>query len=304
MTARSRTLEVMQGRCFRNVQRISAALLLMLFSFLSALRAQDKPLMEISRDCQTFAISSQGKIVCASPRVKRVKKIVIQRADVWVAEPNGKEKLIVDSEKFMPVANPESYIVNTLSWSPDGSRIAMSMTTEKPSSEEDSASPTKSVALLDDDGHEIKIEGSKTRFLENAANAAWLPDNANVVYLMGAGPYKIGRASTVTGQSSMLFEGHPFEAVVWDAKRNLAFAVGRNLTPSGRESIVQLDLLHETLTEVSRADTYQGVRAFRPPARRSPSSKMATRLKCTTWRVPRRSHSAFAWAWVFSMEPG
>jgi len=268
MSARSRTFEAIDASCFQTIQRISVALLLMLFSFPPGPRAQDKPLMQISHDCEVFAISSQGKIVCASPRVKRVKKIVIQRADVWVAEPNGKEKLIIDSEKFMPAVNPESYIVNTLSWSPDGSRIAMSITTEKPTPEEGSASTTRSVALLEDDGREIKIEGSKTRFLDDAANAAWLPDNVNVVYLTGAGPYKIGRVSTVTGQSSTLFEGHPFEAVVWDTKRNQAFAVGRNLTPTGRESIVQLDLLHETLTEVSRSDTYQGVLSLSPSGKK------------------------------------
>jgi len=268
MSADSRTFETVNARCLRTIRRISVAVLLVFFSFLPRSRAQDKPLMQMPHDCEVFAISGQGKIVCASPHLKRVKKIVLQRADVWVAEPNGKEKLIVDNEKFMPAVNPESYIVNTLSWSPDGSRIAMSMTTEKPSSEEESASTTRSVALLDDDGREIKIEGSKTRFFDDAANAAWLPDNANVVYLVGAGPYKIGRVSTVTGQSSMLFEGHPFEAVVWDTKRNQAFAVGRNLTPSGRESIVQLDLLHETLTEVSRADTFQGVLTLSPSGKK------------------------------------
>ncbi len=268
MIAGGDTFEAMDATCFLTMRRISAALLLMLFSFLPRSRAQEKPLMQMSHDCEVFAISSQGKIVCAAPRVKRVKKLVIQRADVWVAEPNGKERLIIDSEKFMPAVNPESYIVSKLSWSPDGSRIAMSMTTEKPTPEEGSASTTRSVALLEDDGREIKIEGSKTRFLDDAANAAWLPDNANVVYLTGAGPYKIGRVSTVSGQSSTLFEGHPFEAVVWDTKRNQAFAVGRNLTPAGRESIVQLDLLHETLTEVSRAETYQGVLSLSPSGKK------------------------------------
>jgi hypothetical protein len=268
MNGGRRTFEAMHARCFQTLQQVWIALTLMLFLFSSCSHAQDKPLMEISRDCQVFAFSSQGKIVCASPQLKRAKKILIQRANVWVAEPNGKEKQIVDSEKFMPAANPESYIVNTLSWSPDGSRMAMSMTTEKPSSEESSASTTRSIALLDDDGREIKIEGSKTRFLDDAANGAWLPDNVTVVYLIGAGPYKIGRVSTVTGQSSMLFEGHPFEAVVWDTKRNQAFAVGQNLTPSGRESIVQLDLLHETLKEVSRADTYQGVLSLSPSGKK------------------------------------
>ena len=97
MSTSSPTRQAMHARCFRTVEQVSVALMLILFPFLLSSRAQDKPLMEISRDCQTFAFSSQGKIVCASPRVKRVKKIVIQRADVWVAEPNGKERQIIDA---------------------------------------------------------------------------------------------------------------------------------------------------------------------------------------------------------------
>ena len=151
------------------------ALPLVLFCFRLISRAQEKPLMEIDRDCETFAISNDDKIVCAVPHVKRVKKIVIQRADVWVADPNGKEKLIVDSEKFMPVATPESYIVNTLAWSPDGSRIAMSMTTEKPSSEEDRLHrPRERSRCLMTTATKSKWTDLKTRFIEDAANATWL----------------------------------------------------------------------------------------------------------------------------------
>ena len=79
-----------------------------------------------------------------------------------------------------------------------------------------------------------KSTGSKTRFIEEAANGTWLADNATVVYLIGAGPYKIGRVSTVTGQSSTLFEGHTFDAVVWDAAKNQAFALGQNLNVRDR----------------------------------------------------------------------
>jgi hypothetical protein len=265
---------VRQSPSLRHIQTgLTLAVVLLVFVSLPAiLPAQVKPMMEIDRDCQTFAISNGGKIVCAVPHVKGVKKIIIQRADIYVAEPNGKDKLIVDDEKFMPVppppASPQSYIVNTLAWSPDGSRIAMSITVEKPASDEDSASTTRSIALLGDDGHEIKVEGSKTRFIDDAARGTWLADNATVVYLMGAGPYKIGRVSTITGQSSTLFEGHTFEEVVWDAKSNQAFALGQNLSLSGRETIVQLDLLHEGIREVTRIEAYQGALTLSPSGKK------------------------------------
>lgn len=235
--------------------RLGGVALLLILPLL--VRAQEKPTMEIARDCQAFAISNSNKIACAVPQVKRVKKVIIQRADVWVASPNGKEKLIVEAEKFMPTPPPQSYTVDSLAWSPDGSRIAMNMTTQKPASDEESSSGGKAIALLDEDGHEIKVEGSKTRFIEEASNGTWLADNATVVYLIGAGPYKIGRVSTVSGQSSVLFEGHTFDAVVWGAMRNQALALSQNLSVTGREAIFQLDLLHESIKEVTRVDTYQ-----------------------------------------------
>ena len=244
---------------------LALALLLLALAHAAAAQ-QDRPITEIARDCDKFAISVDNKIVCAVPHVKRVKKAIIQRADVWVASEH-KDKLIVDSEKFMPVTTPESYIVDSLAWSPDASRITMNMTTQKPSSDEESASGGKAVALLDDEGHEIKVEGSKTRFIEDATNATWLTDNATVVYLIGAGPYKIGRVMVPSGQSSTLFEGHTFDAIVWDAKRNQAYALSQNLSVSGRLALFQLDLMHEGIREITRVETYQG------PLNLSPSGK-------------------------------
>jgi hypothetical protein len=220
-------------------------------------QAQEKPIMEIGRDCESFAVSSNNRIVCSVPRLKRVKKVIIQHADVWVAT-EGKDKLIVEGEKFMPVPPPQSYMVDSLSWSPDGTRIAMNITTQKPSTEEESASGGKAIALLDDEGHEIKVEGSKTRFIEEASNGTWLADNVTVAYLIGAGPYKIGRVSVVTGQTSTLFEGHTFDTIVWDAKRNQAYALSQNLSVSGRLALFQLDLVHEGIREITRIDAYQG----------------------------------------------
>ena len=228
------------------------------------LRAQGKPTMTIEHDCAKFAISDDSKIVCAVPHVKRMKKIIIQRDDVWVASDKGHEKEIVEGEKFVPVPPPASYEVDTLAWSPDGRRIAMSMTTQHPSSEDEPAAGAKAIALLDDDGHEIKVEGSKTRFIEGAVRATWLADGKSVVYLTGAGPYKISRVRPGDGDTAILFGGATFDAVAWDAKNNQAFALGSNLSLSGRLELVQLDLVHETVREVTRLDMYQGQLSISP----------------------------------------
>jgi hypothetical protein len=241
----------------RSLRHLSATLPFVLLLLAPPARPQEKPIMEIPRDCEQFAISVTNRIVCAVPHLKRIKKTIIQRADVWVAT-EGKDKLIVEGEKFMPVPPPQSYMVDSLAWSPDGSRLVMNMTTQKPATEEDSASGGKAIALLDEEGHEIKVEGSKARFIEEAANGTWLDDNVTVAYLMGAGPYKIGRVSVASGKAITLFEGHTFDAIVWDAQRNQAYALSQNLNVSGRLALFQLDLLHEGIREVTRIDAYQG----------------------------------------------
>ena len=232
------------------------------------LLAQDKPSLEIGHDCEKFAVSNNNRIVCAVPQTKRIKKVVIQRADVYVAQPNGKDKMIVEAEKFMPVPPPQSYVVDSLSWSPDASHIVMSMTSQKPATDDEPAKNVKALALLDDEGHETKIPGLKTRFLEDAANGTWLSDNSTVAYLIGAGPYKIGRVSTVTGQSSTLFEGHTFDALVWDAARNQAYALSQNLNVQNRPALFQLDLLKEGVREISRIDAYAGSLSLSPSGRK------------------------------------
>ncbi len=203
------------------------------------LLAQEKPLVTIEEDCRAFAIAADNRIVYAVPRMKRIKKIVIERDDIWIASPKGGKKQIVEADKFMPVPPPSSYMVDSLAWSPDGQRIAVNMTVQKPSSEDEPASSVRSVALVDDKGGEIKVQGSNTRFLENADYATWLADGQTVVYLTTTRPYQILRVNPWRGGPRPLFEGATFVAVAWDAGRNQAFAVSENLSIHGREALMQ-----------------------------------------------------------------
>jgi len=215
--------------------------------------------MLFEEDVQQFAVSQDGKIACAVPHVKRVKKIIIERDDIWVVTPNGGKRRIVDGEKFMPSPPPTQYVVESLAWSPGGRRIALNMNVTTISTEDTSdITGGKQVALLEEDGAEIKVAGSKTRFLPDAWNTAWLTDDSTIVYLTGVGPYKIGRLNITSGKGGDIFEGHTFDAVAWDTARNQAFAVGRNLSISGRLALVQLDLVHETVRELARLNEFYG----------------------------------------------
>ena len=57
--------------------------------------AQEKPKFIIEEDCSHFSVAPDNKIVFVVQRQKRMKKIVIQRDDIWVASPNGGKRRIV-----------------------------------------------------------------------------------------------------------------------------------------------------------------------------------------------------------------
>jgi hypothetical protein len=236
-----------------------AAALVMTLAVANASFAQEKPRLLFEEDVAAFAVSQDNKIACAVPRMKRIKKIVIERDDIWVVTPGGGKKRILEGDKFMPVPPPSQFVVDSLAWSPDGRRIAMNMTVQVISTEDTSAiTGGKQIALLEEDGREIKVAGSKSRFIEDAWNGAWLADGQSVVYLTGVGPYKIMRVRPADGKIAELFEGHTFDAVTWDTKKNQAFAVGRNLSISGRLALVQLDLVNETVREILRLEEFFG----------------------------------------------
>lgn len=241
-----------------------------------AARAQDNPKFVIDDDCQAFDIAANNSIVFAVPKLKRIKKLIIERDEIDVTTGPGKGKRLVDVDKFMPAEPPAGYVVNTLAWAPDGRHIAASITMQEPppdyhphvkkKGEEDrsddsdvfSVGGRKAVALFDGDGNEVKVAGSKDRFIQDATNATWLADGQSVVYLSLAPPYTITRVRPADGQMTPLFEGHTFDTVIWDAPRNRAFAVTQNLSLRGRLTLLELDLVHESVTEIAGIDNYSG----------------------------------------------
>jgi hypothetical protein len=247
------------------------------------LLAQDAPKWVIDDDCQAFDIAPDNSIVYAVSHIKGVKRLVIERDDVWVASGPGKTRKILEANTFMPMPPPEGFRVDSLEWSPDSQRIAMNITLQEPPpdwnasqkkkgdlEEDENAPPLTGVGggrvlvLLDADGHEIKVAGSKTRFIEGAVSGTWLADGKSVAYLTGGPPYTMYRVNPSDGQITPLYAGHTFSEVVWDAKRNRAFAVTDNLSITRHLAIVQLDLLREGIREISDIDNYQGGLSLSP----------------------------------------
>ncbi|HTU35651.1 MAG TPA: hypothetical protein VMF66_17740 [Candidatus Acidoferrum sp.] len=247
--------------------------------------AQDRLLTTVPVDVSAFAISQNDRLVYAVPHLKGIRRTIIERDEIWIADFRGKAKPIVLPDKFMPVPPPVSYVVKKLAWSPDGRDIAVSMVMFTPTAEpppretekqlqhrqhreqkEEEHAPKISVppdgaqvvALFDDDGHEIRVSGSNTRFLEKATDGAWLADGQTVVYLTGIGPYKIARVTPATGKTTILFAGQAFDNVVFDPARNQAFAIGSSLSISGKPQLVRLDLIHEIVEPIAPVPVFQG----------------------------------------------
>jgi dipeptidyl aminopeptidase/acylaminoacyl peptidase len=237
--------------------------------FSDSATAQDKPKFIIEEDCSHFSVAPDNKIVFVVQRQKRMKKIVIQRDDIWVASPNGGKRRIVEGEKFMLSPPPLSFQVDSISWSPDSRLLAADITFQKASTDEDSSpTTTKGIALFDENGSEIRVAGSKERFIEEAGNATWLADGQTIVYVIGGGPFQIVRMKPSQGKAITLFEGHTFDGITWDAKHNQAYAIGRNLSLSGRDVLVQLDLLNEGVRELTRIPEFQGKLTIAPSGNR------------------------------------
>jgi hypothetical protein len=252
----------------------------------ATLSAQDMPKMVIDDDVQAFDIAPDNSIVYAVTHIKGVKRLVIERDDVFIASGPGKIRKLLEANQFMPMPPPEGFRVDSLSWSPDGQKIALNMTLQLPprgwddknrkkkgdlgDDENDNEPPLAGVGggrvllLLDADGHEIKVANSKTRFIEGAVDGTWLADGKSVAYLTGGPPYSIMRVNPTDGKTAELFAGHTFQTVVWDAKHNRAFAISNSLSLTGKLSIVQLDLLQERISVVSDIQTYQGGLSLSP----------------------------------------
>ncbi len=255
------------------------------------LLAQDTPKMVIDDDVQAFDIAPDNSIVYAVTHIKGVKRLVIERDDLFVASGPGKIRKLLEANTFMPMPPPEGFRVDSLAWSPDGQKIAVNMTLQLPppgwdaknqkkkgdlgdDNSDDNAPPLAGVGggrvlvLLDGDGHEIKVANSKTRFIEGAVYGTWLADGKSVVYLTGGPPYAIHRVTPADGKTTEVFAGHTFQTVVWDAKHNRAYAISDSLSLTGKLSIVELDLLQERIRVVADIQTYQGGLSLSPSGKK------------------------------------
>ncbi|MGC1105977.1 MAG: hypothetical protein WA876_05525 [Candidatus Acidiferrales bacterium] len=248
---------------------LSFATIFAAFASAPRLRAQLKPLASIELDCRAFAISSDGLTACVVFRKMNFKKYTIERDNIWTVTRDGKKrKQIVDGQRLVQTEIPFSFFIRRLAFSPSGQLMTLQMTISEITEEGGSPQESKLVDLMNIEGKEVPVAGTKTSVIENAVQATWLADDETVVYLLPSDEsdllFQIGLTHPHQGKGSVIFAGHLFTAVAWDPVHSSAVAVERDKDFDEPVKLVRLDLIHQTDTPLADLPAYLGQLALSP----------------------------------------
>ena len=247
-------------------------LLLLALCFAAPVSAQETPTLTVDETCNAFAYAPDGRIAYAVRHILTTKRLEIQRDDIWLLSLDGKRHRIVNGEKLVQGPRrggvvPFSYAIQSLRWSPDGTRLTAEMLTSEMINERGDTREGVLTVLLDENGKEIKTGGTDGAIPEGV-NATWLADGVTVVYLQEAVKpkllYAIRSVRPVAGRGGALFSDHAFVAVAWNAKQNTAVAIERERSLSGPPQLVALDLIKETRRELASLDGFVGGLSLSP----------------------------------------
>src|SRR3970040_1694233 len=100
---------------------------LLLFSAPAA--AQSTPTLDIDDDIRAFAFAPDGRLVYAVRHLMKVRRLELQRDDVWLLASDGKRRRIVNGEKLIKGNAAFSYSIQSLTFSPDGARLTADLRT-------------------------------------------------------------------------------------------------------------------------------------------------------------------------------
>jgi dipeptidyl aminopeptidase/acylaminoacyl peptidase len=232
------------GAKFRRSALAAISLLLTaLFIFSAQCKAQTNPTLKIEDEITRFAFSTNGRIAYATRHVFSSKKIDLQRDDIWICEPDGKEHRILEGQKFVRGSGPFSYTVHSIQWSPDNSKIAIELATSEMISNGGGTREGVSTLLLDDSGREITM--GKDSVIPGASNCAWMADGTTGVCLFAVQPlakppavpqrqeqqpkteplFTLARVTMAADPEVSIFPGRTFQAVTWNATKGEGVAI-------------------------------------------------------------------------------
>src|SRR5713226_3678207 len=222
----------------------------------------DKPLQSIDEEITAFAYAPDGRIVYSVYRKLKTKVYDLEHDDVWLQEANGKRRRLLEGQKFNRGNQPFSYIVDSLRWSPNGHAILVQLFTTTVVDDSGKAEDSFQTLLLDDSGREIRINKGDS-VIPDAANAAWLSDNATIAYLSESLKprllFSLKFTRPANGALRSFYEGRTFRDIAWLPAANSAIAVEQDRGLAGPSRLQRLDLLSDDHKELATLDDgYEG----------------------------------------------
>ena len=266
-----------------------------LFIFSAECKAQDNPILKIDDDITRFAYSAGGRIAYATRHVFSVKKVDLQRDDIWIYEPDGKKHRILDGQKFVRGTGPFSYTVHSIQWSPDGTKLAVELSTSEMINERGQTNEGVSTLLLDDSGREITI-AAKDGLIPGASDCSWMADGTTVVCLFEVQPltklpasqqrqeqqpkvdpmFILARVTMTSGPEASIFAGRKYRAFAWNTVRG--DGVGIELagnpaiepaSPAGPIKLVAIDPARATSRDLGIIEGYAGGLSVSPSGKKA-----------------------------------
>jgi hypothetical protein len=226
----------------------------------------DKPVQNIDEDITAFSFAPDGRIAYAVNRPFKTKQYDLEHDDIWIQDAGGKRRRIFVGEKFQRGTAPFTYHVNGFRWSPNGHLLLAELFT---ATVDETGKTVDSIMtlVLDESGKEVRL-GSNDNVIRDADNAAWLLDNATVVYLSEVVKPKVlfsfHYVNRSGGPPGPVFEGRTFLDFVPVPGSNVAFAIERDRNLSGPPRLQRLELLAQDDHELATLDGYDGALSLSP----------------------------------------
>ena len=221
----------------------------------------DKPAQSIDEEITAFSFAPNDAIAFSVYRRLKTKKYDLEHDDLWLQEPHGKRRRLLEGEKYTRGNQLFSYLTDSFRWSPNGRYLLVQLLITTVEDESGNATNSVQTLLFDDSGHDVKIDKTDN-FIRDAAGAAFLPDNNTIVYLSQANPslplFSLKSTRLSTGSFPSPYEGRTFRDLALLPGMNFAIAVEQDHSMSGPPRLQNLDLLSDSDKELATLDGYEG----------------------------------------------
>lgn len=203
-----------------------------------------------------------GRIAYALFRTVEVRQKKFRRDELWVVDLAGKKKRLIEPNEIWPPRQPGGYAITSISWSPDGTKLAVQAT----SSEQETV-----FFLFDERGKRVPI-GEGAPFAPGYF-AAWMGDNETVAYLSEALKprllFDIQSLRPRAGTARPLFEGRLASASAWQPRGMKVVFVERDREFERTPQLVVGDLANgQVLVSVPLRESFSGGLSFAPDGAR------------------------------------